>query len=67
MVLGAQLNRHVLSEIWAAPAQVDCDVQHRPDKLALGARVLQVEAAQYAVGRPGQVVLYKRTRNPSLT
>jgi hypothetical protein len=46
MVLGAQLNRHVLSEIWTAPAQVDCDVQHRPDRLALGTRVLQVESAQ---------------------
>jgi hypothetical protein len=64
MVLGARLNRHVLSEIWTAAAQVDCDVQHRPDELALGTRVLQVESAQYAVGRPRQVVLYKRTRNP---
>lgn len=69
-VFFAQLNGHVAAEIRTPNADVDGDIQdlaaeHR-HQLPLRKRILQVQPAQHAPGRAGQIVLDERASDSVL-
>jgi hypothetical protein len=59
-----------MSEIWAADADIDCDIHYSPtqyaDQLSLRGRILQVQPPQHSIGGTGHVILDKRTANAVL-
>jgi hypothetical protein len=66
-VLLAQFDGDVAAEGRAADADIDRDIEHAAaqhgDELALGPRILQMQAAQHPTGGARQVVLHERTAN----